>query len=301
VNTAPVRRTYDERGLLAALAALCDAAGLDPTNAQVIKFTNNAVFRLARQPIVVRIAGSGTARARVPNVVRVARWLEQHDLSAVRLLDSVAQPVVAGRHTATVWHAVPEDGPKPTATDLARWLRAFHHLPAPSPPLPTWSPLRGIRQRLTEATGLTDDDHDFLTRRCDQIDEALTQVQFVLPPGVVHGDATVANLIGGSHGAVMCDFDSTTVGPREWDLTPVAVGRHRFHVAADRQRALADGYGFDVTTWDGFSVLRQLRELQLVTSVVPILASQPSLIPQFQRRLRTVRTADSEATWEPYR
>lgn len=301
MNTARARSTYDERGLLAALAALCDAAGLDPTNAQLIKFTNNAVFRLARQPIVVRIAGSETAHARVPNVVRVARWLEQHTVPAVRLLDSVPQPVVAGRHTATAWHAVPEDGPKPTATDLARWLRAFHHLPAPSPPLPSWAPLRGIRQRLTEAIGLTDDDHDFLTRCCDQIDEALTQVRFVLPPGVVHGDATVANLIGGSQGAVMCDFDSTTVGPREWDLTPVAVGIHRFHGPADPQRALADSYGFDVTTWDGFAVLRQLRELQLVTSVVPILASQPSLRPQFQRRLQTLRTADPEATWEPYR
>ena len=78
MSTASPRTPYDERGLRAALAALCDVAGLDPTNALLIKFTNNAVFRLAGQPVVVRIAGSETARARVPNVARVARWLEHH-------------------------------------------------------------------------------------------------------------------------------------------------------------------------------------------------------------------------------
>ncbi|MEV7970837.1 hypothetical protein AB0O34_33325, partial [Sphaerisporangium sp. NPDC088356] len=40
------------------LAAVCAETGLDPTHAELIKFTNNAVFRLRTAPVVVRIAGS---------------------------------------------------------------------------------------------------------------------------------------------------------------------------------------------------------------------------------------------------
>ena len=45
------------------LAAICAEAGLHPAGAELIKFTNNAVFRLTREPVVVRIAGREAALA----------------------------------------------------------------------------------------------------------------------------------------------------------------------------------------------------------------------------------------------
>jgi hypothetical protein len=287
--------------LITVLAAVCEHAGLDPTGAELIKFTNNAVFRLRRHPAVVRIAGSATMRGRVDKVVTVARWLAQQDLPAVRLLPGVEQPVRVNGAVATVWRAVPSVGPVPSGADLGRILRRLHsagHVPSE---LPAWRPVDSIRSRIAEAEGLDPDDHDFLITTCDEMEPAVDGLRYVLPTGFIHGDATVANLISGPDGPVICDFDSAAVGPREWDLTPVAAGHLRFANRVDNQTPLAATYGFDVTTWAGFPVLRRLRELQLVTSVVPVLRSNPGLYEQWQHRLRTFRKGDDRERWELYK
>ena len=98
---------------------------------------------------------------------------------------------------------------------------------------------------------------------------------------------------------MLCDFDSTSVGPREWDLTPVAVGSPRFDYDHDPQGSFAADYGFDVTTWSGFRVFRRLRELQLVTSVLPVLRSNPPVRRQFEHRLASFRAGDA-TRWQPY-
>jgi len=207
----------------AVLAAMCEHAGLDATGAGLIKFTNNAVFRLPRTPAVVRIAGSDTARKRARKVVHVARWLEEHDFPAVRLLPNVQQPIEIDDQLATLWRTVPTVGPPPTGADLGRLLRQLHGI-ATQPDLPQWNPVLGIRSRLADAECLAAKDQSFLLAACDDVETALAKVEYVLPAGVVHGDATVANLISGPDGPVMCDFDSSSIGPREWDLAPVATG-----------------------------------------------------------------------------
>jgi hypothetical protein len=282
------------------LAEVCARVGVDPDGAELIKFTNNAVFRLRQVPVVVRIAGSIAVRTRVTKVVRVARWFAAHAVPAVRLVPDVVQPIDVDGHLATVWQAVPPVGPPPTGADLARLLREIHGLP-PLPGLPLWRPFDEVRQRLAEAEGLTDDEQGWLFDRCDEIEQAVSALEYALPPGPIHGDAFLGNLIPGPDGPVICDFDSTSVGPREWDLTPVALGKLRFRYPGDTHRVLSDSYGFDVTTWDGFPVLRQVRELKLVTSVVPILRSHPRIREQWRHRFDTFRRGETAATWTPYR
>lgn len=280
------------------LANLCATYALDPADARLIKFTNSAVFDLPRAGVVVKVAGSRLVTERIPKVITVARWLEAHDFPAVRLLSGVDQPVYSRGHAATVWRRVAPGGPEPTGRDLARLIRWFHRLPPPTD-LPAWDPMGGIRQRLAESTGLGADEIDFLTHRCDQLDAQLARIAPALEPGPIHGDAFLGNLIPHERGAVLCDFDSTSVGPREWDLTPVAVGSLRFDYAVDPHESFAAAYGFDVTSWEGFPVLRQLRELQLVTSVVPVLASNPPIREQFEHRLASFRAGD-DSRWQPY-
>jgi hypothetical protein len=285
--------------LLSLLATIGHDYGLDAGDAELIKFTNNAVFRLPRAGVVVRIAGSLAVRQRVPKVVMVARWLAERDLPAVRLVPDLPQPLTVDGELVTLWREVPRTGQQPTGTDLGRALRQVHELPAP-PDLPAWNPLDAIRTRLADAEDLDEDDHAFLLVACDGVEAALSTAQTVLPRGLVHGDATLANLIPGPHGPVICDFDSTSYGPAEWDLTPVAVGHHRFGGTNNNQALLTARYGFDITTWDGFPTFRRLRELQLVTSVVPVLRSNPGLRAQWRHRLETFRRGDSTARWHRY-
>lgn len=294
----PERRITTER-LHTALTALQAAAGVDVAGAQLIKFTNNAVFRLPAARAVARIAGSATMATRIQKVIHVARWLERHQVAAVRLLD-VEQPIVVDDLHVTLWAEVPADGRPPTGVDLAGILLHLHRIPSPAGNLPAWAPLEEIRQRLAEPDGVDEEDVSYLRMQCDQLEEQLARLPYALPPGPIHGDAFMGNLIAGPNGPVICDFDSACIGPREWDLTPVAVGKLRFDYSGDAYGELSDLYGFDVIGWPGFGVLRRLRELKLVTNLVPVLGSRQVLRPQWQHRLDTYRSGDEKTRWSTY-
>jgi Phosphotransferase enzyme family len=285
------------RGVLAETCALLD---LDPAGARLLRFTNNAVYALVTAPFVVRIVGSTQLRHRVGTVVRVARHFEHHGVPAIRLLGDVEQPLEVGGHLVTVWHQVPSIGRAATSVDLARLLRQVHALPPP-PGLAEWAPFAAVRARVSDAEELSDADREFLLDRCAELEAELAELEFPLPRGLVHGDAYPGNVIPGPDGPVLCDFDSSCVGPPEWDLTPLAVGRERFGDPPVRYRTFAAAYGFDVTSWPGFTVLRGIRELKLTTSVLPILRSRPQVRPELYRRLDDFRNARTDTRWTRYR
>ncbi len=273
---------------------------IDVRDATLIKFTNNAVFRLANAPIVLRVAGSEAMRSRVPKIVRVAKWLEERHQPAVRLLDGIQQPIIANGHLVTAWHAVVETGLRPSGHDLAATIRMFEALPAPPFELPTWNPFIEIRQRIHDADGLTKDELAFLEQLTDSTERDLSSVDFMLPAGVIHGDVFSGNILMSPDGPIICDFDSTAIGPREWDLTPVAVGKLRFDYPGDAHDVLAADYGFDILRWDGFPVLRQIRELKLITSVLPILNANPRIRDQWRLRFDSIRGGNNAAKWTTY-
>ncbi|WP_433204647.1 phosphotransferase enzyme family protein [Nocardia sp. CA-107356] len=284
------------------LESACEEVGLDPSGATLIKFTNNAVYRLDSAPITVRIAGSATVRLRVPKIIAVARWLAQNNMPSVRLVDELPQPLRIDTNAITFWHTViPGEGALlPDGHDLGRILRRYHALPRPPFDLPEWDLLSSIRQRLEEDEVLTPSEHRFLEHTHTELAQQLATVEYQLPAGPIHGDGFVGNLIAGPAGTVICDFDSASHGPREWDLTPVAVGKLRFRYPTDYQRQVVAEYGFDIAHWPHFPVLRRLRELQLVTSVLPVLRSNPTLLDQWRHRFTSFRNNDPAATWTTY-
>ncbi|PXY31758.1 phosphotransferase enzyme family protein [Prauserella muralis] len=282
------------------LAQTCARLGLDARGAALLRFTNNAVYSLARDPVVVRIVGSRALRHRARKVVAVARHFAAHDVPAIRLLDGAAQPLHVGEHVVTVWERVPDTGRRATSAELARLLRRVHALPAPDG-VGAWSPLADVRARVADAEELDTDDRRFLLQRCDEVQKRLETVTFALPRALVHGDAHPGNVIVGPDGPVLCDFDSACSGPPEWDLTPLAVGRERFGDPSAWYRGLAETYGFDVVRWEGFEVLRAARELKLTTSVLPILRSHPSVRHELHRRLDDLRAGRQHTRWVRYR
>ncbi|OLR95549.1 aminoglycoside phosphotransferase [Actinokineospora bangkokensis] len=291
---------FTRENLDSTLAEVCAGVGLDPTGARLLRFTNNAVFLLRSRPVVVRIVGSVSLRHRVDKVVRVARWFAEHDVPAVRLVDGLEHPVHVGPYTATVWDAVPPGGEEPRPRDLARLLRRVHSLPPPAD-LPAWDPLDDVRRRVDEAEGIDDELAGFLRERVAGAAAAVEALEFPLARGFVHGDAHLGNLVPSPAGPVLCDFDSSGVGPPEWDLVPFAVGVLRFGESEADYRELSRAYGFDVIGWSGFPVLREVRELKLITSVLPIMVSSPQVRPELLRRLRDFRGGDTSARWARYR
>lgn len=291
---------FTRQKLDAALAQVCELLGFDARDARLLRFTNNAVYALAVEPVVVRIVGSRTLRHRAAKVVTVARHFAAHGVPAIRLLDGFEQPLELGEQVITVWERVPGPAGHGTATDLGRLLRQVHALPPPEG-LGDWAPLDDVRARVADAEELDPGDRRFLLDRCAEVEDQLAGVRFELPRALVHGDAHPGNVIAGPDGPVLCDFDSSCVGPPEWDLTPLAVGRERFGDPAGRYRELAETYGFDVARWSGFPVLRAARELKLTTSVLPILRSHPYVRGQLRVRLRDLRDGRTGTRWSRYR
>jgi hypothetical protein len=298
----------------ATVAEIGRQVGLDVRDAELIKFTNNAVLRLPRAGVVLRIAGSAVIGGRAGQVVRAARLFTQYNVSSVRLWSSGSPeapgviwpggdyPAVIRGHEVTIWDDVPALRP-PEADDLAVLLREVHAVPVEPTQLPLWDPIPGIRRRIRAATAAGPEILGFLADECEQVAADLDELETaepLLPPGLVHGDAFLGNVIVGPAGPVLCDFDSTSWGPREWDLTPVAVGAERFGYGTGLQRRFAAAYGLDVTDWKGFRALRRLRELQLVTSVLPVLGANPRLRPQWRFRVDSLRRHDVDARWTPY-
>jgi aminoglycoside phosphotransferase (APT) family kinase protein len=292
---------FTHAALTEVLRRVCERLGLAHRDARLVKFTSNAVFELPGDRVVVRIVGSMKLGHRARKVVEVARWLAAHDVPAVRLVEGIPQPLAVDEHLATLWHTVPASGPPVDGRDLGRVLRRLHALPEPTFDLPRWAPLDDVRKRIADAEELADDDRRFLEERVADLEGRLVDLGTALPPGVLHGDAHLGNLIPSPDGPVICDFDSTSIGPREWDLSTLPVGVARFGHPARWYRQLADEYGFDVLRWPGFAVLREVRELKLTTSVLPIMRSHPDVGPELKARLKALRAGDTTTPWTPYR
>ncbi|ASR33692.1 aminoglycoside phosphotransferase [Prauserella marina] len=282
------------------LRATCARLGLDASAATLLRFTNNAVYALARDPVVIRIVGSRALRHRANKVVTVARYFAACGVPAIRLFGQVRQPLFVGEHVVTVWERVADTGRRATSAELAALLSQVHALDPPDG-VGGWAPLVDVRARVEDAEELAEHDRRFLLRRCAEVERELVDLEFPLPPGLVHGDAHPGNVIVGPGGPVLCDFDSACAGPVEWDLTPLAVGMERFGDPSGWYRELARGYGFDVTAWDGFESLRRARELKLTTSVLPIMRSHPSVRHELHRRLDDLRAGRNHTRWVRYR
>ncbi|HEY2764083.1 MAG TPA: aminoglycoside phosphotransferase family protein [Pseudonocardiaceae bacterium] len=284
-------------GLAGGLWEVCTELGLDPLGARLLRNVNNAVFRLARDPVVVRLVTLPSYVPRAELAVVAATVFAEHEVPAIRLLPGIRQPVRVGRQVATVWQAVPSIGPRPGGADLARLLRAVHAVPPPCRALPDWDPLTDFDNRVRHTTTMAGADREFLLRRSAELGDAVARLQFALPRSVLHGDAHLGNVIPGPDGPVLCDFDSCSVGPPEWDLTPVAVADVRFHRPAAHQRDFIETYGFDVRDWEGFEVLHGIRDLKLIAGVFPRADSSPAVQAEFDRRMASLRAGRKSERW----
>ncbi|RZT82844.1 aminoglycoside phosphotransferase (APT) family kinase protein [Micromonospora violae] len=291
---------FSEAVMTEALRNIAAALGVSPEAAQLLQLTNNAVFALPRSGLVIRIARTHQLRSRVTKVVQLGRWFARIDAPTIRLAPDVNQPVRVGGVVASVWSYVKPTPPAPTVEDLGHVLREFHALDAASIALPAWDPVGDARRRLVDAEGLDANDRDFLVKWCDRLEPQLVALNHQEEPKLVHGDAHVGNLLREPSGRpVMCDFDATCIGPWQVDLAAVAVGEARFGGTGLHER-LANAYGYDVTSDQSWTVLREARELKMIAAAVPLISNSASVAEEFINRLQSVRNDDPAARWTPF-
>jgi aminoglycoside phosphotransferase (APT) family kinase protein len=284
------------------LQRACAIAGIDATGARLLRVGSNAVYRL-KAPIIARISRSGADPGQVRRTVAVARWLQSVDYPAVRVVD-VDQPVVTGHHVVTFWEAVSDDGDQyASLAQVAEVLVQLHNLTAPDDlHLPELAPFANAPQRIEASTWLTPEDRAFLTAMLAQMRALYAGIEFTLPPGVIHGDASIGNVLRNDHGdPVVIDLDGFAIGPREWDLALTAIYYDSFgwHTREEYQDFVRV-YGVDIMTWPGYPAMRAVREFLMVTWVIQKAAESDQAAAEAAKRIAALRTGASRKDWQPY-
>jgi hypothetical protein len=282
--------------------AACQAVGIEADGTRLMRLGEHAMFRLA-SAVVVRIARSTAYEQDARKEVSVARWLESVGYPAVRAL-SIVQPVVTDDRVVTFWEALSDDGAAyGTTPEVAGLLVRLHRLAPPaSLGLAELKPFARVARRIESACWLGSGDRDYLRVRQEQLAERYERLDFALPQGVIHGDASVGNVIRDAAGqAVLIDLDGFAVGPREWDLVLTAMYCDSFgwHTPAEYEQ-FVEAYGFDVMDWPGYPVLRDVREFLMVTWLSQKGAHDGQAAAEVLKRIASLRSGGSRRDWLPF-
>ena len=291
-----------ERSAQALLEEACAADELSADDAKLMRLGSNAVFHL-KAPVVVRISRQGADIDEARRTLAVARWLESVDYPAVRVVD-IDQPIILNGHVITFWQSVSRDGRQwATVGEAAEVFARLHRLDAPaSLNLPALAPFENAARRISANDWLSHRDRDFLTRQLAKLQDDYAGLEFVLPQGVIHGDANVGNVLHDRHGnPVVIDLDGFAIGPREWDVALAAIYYDSFgwHTREEYE-TFARVYGFDILAWPGYQVMRAVREFLMVTWLIQQASESERIAAEASKRIAALRTGASRKDWTPY-
>jgi thiamine kinase-like enzyme len=294
---------FTAEGLAPVLREACATAELDFHGAELLRLGSNAVYRLTSLPVIVRIARDPVVLGEMERAVRVTRWLETQDFPAMRVPTSVTQPLVVGGLVVTFWESVQENEEYGTVGELADLLRRLHWLEEPeSLRLPYFDPLAKVAASLEGLDSISAEDRTFLEERAASLGKDYDRLDFVLPFGMIHGDASIGNILRHRDGhAVLIDLDGFALAPREWDLVQTAMFYERYGWHTKTEYAeFVHRYGFDLINWPGYETLADLRELMMVAWLGHQVVTNERSAREFGRRMDTLRTGGSRKDWQPF-
>jgi Ser/Thr protein kinase RdoA (MazF antagonist) len=246
----------------------CRGIGVQLTEPRLLRHQTNAVYLVESAGVIVKIARPDYSIDHIHRTVDLTRWLLAQQFPTVPLCD-VDQPVVIDGSPVTFWRYLPQNKPI-SALDIAGLLRDFHQLPHPPnvvvPAFPHLDAISAIRYSLDQERLLSATTHDFLLNRCSDLEARLAGLRYQGAQRLLHGDPQHANTLWDGEQAVLCDWESAVIGPVEWDLITVEVHCRRFKYPEETYQEFCRIYGRDVRQWDGYEIMRDIRELRMITT-----------------------------------
>jgi Ser/Thr protein kinase RdoA (MazF antagonist) len=293
-------REFSSEAAWQTLLAACEVAGLDSRGARLLRLGTNANYRLAAHPILVRISPGHMVEVR--KEMAVARWLADYGFPASRVAEDIGQPLELDDRIVTFWELIEQDREPAGVADIARLLYELHRLPEPTRfTLPLFDPLAHTVQRLESAGD--GEGACFLRDRCEVLRDRYTSLKFVLPQGVIHGDAHEANALRDRSGkVVLLDLEASAWGPREWDLGVLAMRFQPLHwISEDDYQACVAAYGgFDITRWDGYPVLTSIRELNMTSWLLGKAGQSQEHAAELRTRMADLRDDRAPRNWRAF-
>ncbi|MFJ4078451.1 phosphotransferase enzyme family protein [Streptomyces iakyrus] len=299
--TTTERTDFDANAAGSILRKACEVADVDPDRIEMLRFGDHAVFRVDGGRVVSRVGRSPERLTSVRREVAVAEWLATEGYPAARLVTAAKQPIVIQGHPVTFWKGLAEGDTYASTGEMGVLLRRLHDLKPPPFSLPSLQPFDRVGRRLQRAA-IPDTTRAFLGSMADDLAAKYGRLRFVLPAGHLHGDFNVGNVLRDEVGnANVIDLDGFVTGPREWDLIQTAMYYDSFgwHTEAEYADFVA-GYGFDVREWPGYTVLRSIRELLMVTWLSQNVGTNPRAAEEVEKRVQTLRSGGSRLDWAPF-
>ncbi|MEU8918553.1 aminoglycoside phosphotransferase family protein [Streptomyces nigrescens] len=293
---------FTSAGAARVLAAACRRAGLDDDGARLIRFGENALFRLTAQPVVVRIARSTEYLDSARGEVEVSRWLLHEGFPVTRAVDDLEQPLTVDGHPVTFWHLIEESRRKPSYGELGAVLRDLHSLSLPDTlSLPSYPVLDRTDQRIDAAVGIPEDDRAFLRKRAHELRDRVADLRFESEKGPVHGDAHVQNLmVDRNDQVILIDLERFSFDFPEWDLMVTATEHHSLGwQTKEEYGAFIGAYGRDLRAWPGFPTLRAVQEFNMTTWLMQNVSESAETAAEYARRISSLRNEDAPRDWNP--
>lgn len=265
---------------------------------------SNAVYYLPTEAIVVRLSNATpTNEARAARVVSLSSWIADRGGPALGPATH-PQPVWAAGTIATLWPYLPSPN-IPTAGDLAGAVRELHHLDAElvdtRPPLPEHQPLARLHEALNldiarDQPVLPTRTREWLLAHTAGLQEAYDTTLTPLGRGLIHADVQLDNLLHDRSGRwLLIDWDRASYGPRELDLV-FAVPDHFHESDADRAE-FSIAYGYDITTWTGWTLIRDVAELHSLASYIRRATTNPAAREELHRRIDSLVNDERHVVW----
>ncbi|KAF4410306.1 phosphotransferase family protein [Streptomyces lycii] len=295
--TAPIHGGFTGPDVHRLLQRACAVAGLDATGAVLIRGQTNAVVRLTAHPVVVKIARHGTAPEKVRRTVTFVRWLMNMRFPTVPLYRPEIQPLVIDGYAVTLWVHLPQPEHPVPAQAIAKPLNVLHSLGEIPVALERLDTCSAIRSSLSRTTTLPSSTLDLLHNRVNELELALATVDYAFADAILQGDPQHRNALHDGDRAVLCDWDSAVLGRPEWDLVTIEVHCRRFGYGPRHYARFAEAYGWDVTDWDGYPILRDLRELRMITTNARKSTHEPEKTAEVVRRVDGLLRGDSGQRW----
>ncbi|MEV0359108.1 aminoglycoside phosphotransferase family protein [Nocardia sp. NPDC050697] len=279
----------------------CHRAGLDPKGATLLRLGENVLYQLFSAPVVVRIARRAEYRVDVRKEIAVAGWLASQGVAAATVFETgCEQPLDVDGFPVTFWATLPgRPGDEDDSRALGALLRTVHGLERPAFDLPEVRPFPRVATRLATAP-IPSADSDLLRERMAHLERDVASLHFQLPSAAVHGDAHVGNLMIVESGPVLLDFEAFAWGPAEWDLAKIAA---EYSVGMGDPRHYDDfatAYGYDVTTWSGWPVLREVQLVKMVSWLAQNVQHSRRIHDEYRKRIETIRTGVLAAPWRGF-
>ncbi|MGN2641021.1 phosphotransferase enzyme family protein [Nocardia takedensis] len=279
----------------------CRKVGLESSGATLLRLGENVLYELDSAPVVVRIARRREYLSDVRKEISVANWLATHGVPGASVYEvGCEQPLDVDGFPVTFWSLLMgRSGDEDDSEALGQVLRRLHALDRPSFDLPEVSPFSRVAPRLAAAT-IPRADVDLLRERVADLEEELASLQFRLPSVPVHGDAHVGNLMIVDGTPVLIDFEAFAWGPAEWDLAKIAA---EYSVGMGDNRHYDDfaaAYGYDVTSWSGWPVLRDIQLVKMVSWLAQNIEHSQQIKDEYVKRIETIRTGVLAAPWQGF-